>query len=168
MKTTIKFNKNTDVAEIENVIAAAIKKYSVRHDRYSTEKNSQFEISKRQISNTHFEYDVTGKRVNGTVVELQLGFDELIDDDVYELMIITHEIAEFEGYIDRTEFSEIVTFKENKALVEDDKTFIETKKNIHHAEQLFADTTTESWDLANSIIDSEKDKIKELKKSYQK
>lgn len=161
MKAIIKFNKNTEVKEIEKVIEAAVKKYVVKNDRYSTKANSQFEIKKYDS-----EYDVSGKRINSHFIDLQFGYDELVDDDIFELIIDTQNIAELEGYVDRTEFSSLVTVKEEKELVVDDKMFTETKQSIKHAEKLFGDSTSESWDVANTIIEKEHDKLDQLKKVY--
>lgn len=163
MRTIIKFNKNTDVKEIEKVIEAAVKKYVVKNDRYSTEANSQFEVTE----NSGF-YDVEGKRINSHLIELQFGYDELADDDIYELTIDTHNIEEFEGYVDATEFSELVTVKEDKELVADDKEVTAAKESIKHAEKLFDDMTVESADVANEIIAQEEEKIAQLKKENKK
>lgn len=163
MRTIIKFNKNTDVKEIENVIEAAVKKYVVKNDRYSTPANSHFEITKNGT-----EYDVSGKRINSHFIDLQFGYDELADDDIYELTIDTHDIQEFEGYVDHTEFSDLVSVQEDKALVADDKEYTETKQSIEHANQLFNDSTAESYELAHTIIQEETKKINQLKKENEK
>lgn len=160
MRAIIKFNKNTDVKEIEKVIEAAVAKYVVKHDRYSTEKNSQFEVTENNGS-----YYVEGKRINSYLIELQFGYDELANDDIYELIIDTHEIAEFEGYVDRTEFSNLVTVKEDKELVVDDKEAIDAKRSIERAEELFG-SDVESWKVANEIIEEEKEKINRMKKEH--
>lgn len=163
MRTIIKFNKNTEVKEIEKVIEAVVAKYVVKHDRYSTEKNSQFEITKNDT-----EYYVEGKRINSHYIDLQLCYDELTDDDVYELIIDTHEIGEFEGYVENTEFYSLVSVKEDKAVVVDDVTFTKTKKNIKRAEQLFSNYDSESFIIADFFIRKENDKLNQLKETYRK
>ncbi|MGM0206418.1 hypothetical protein IGI96_000887 [Enterococcus sp. DIV0421] len=163
MRAIIKFNKNTDVKEIENVIEAAVKKYVVKNDRYSTTANSAFEIEKNGN-----EYKVVGKRINSHYIDLQLCYDELADDDIYELTIDTYNIFEFEGYVERTEFSDLVTVEEDKALVVDDKEFTETKQSIKYAERLYLEDDAASWETAHTIIDKEQNKLNELKEANKK
>ena len=163
MRTIIKFNKNTKVSEIENVIEAAVSKYVVKNDRYSTEANSQFEIQKNGT-----EYDVSGKRINSHFIDLQFCYDELVDDNIYELTIDTYNISEFEGYIERTEFSDLVSVNEDKLVVADDKMYSETKQSIKYAEQLFDDSTLESYTTAHDIIKKENDKLHQLREVHKK
>lgn len=154
----IKFNENTTKESIEKVIEAIVAKYIVKHDRYSTETNSQFEIKEMNGS-----YYIEGKRINSHLIELEFGYEENIDKDIWILTIETSELEDEEVFVDKTEFANLVEIKEDEEVIAQDAEQVAIKKEEKVLDEYLA-RNFDNQEVASKIVD----RMNELKETETK